>query len=66
MPAYGANFKRMGLNPVETAIAAENPDAIRRGLAKWQGAVDEVVIRAITAKDTVEDHLALVRAAAPA
>jgi len=56
----------MGLKPVETTIAAENRDAVRRGLAKWQGAVDEVVIRAITAKDTVEDHLALVRAAAPA
>jgi len=66
VPAYGANFDRMGLKPVETAIAAESPEAIKRGLAAWQGAVDEVVIRAITAKYTVEDHLALVRAAAPA
>ena len=66
IPAYAANFARMGLKPVETAIAAESPDAIRRGLAKWRGVVDEVVIRAITAKDTVEDHVALVRAAAPA
>ena len=66
IPAYGANFARMGLKPVETAIAAESPDAVRRGLGKWQGVVDEVVIRAITAKDTVEEHVALVRAAAPA
>ena len=66
VPAYGANFERMGLKPVETAIAADTPDAVKRGLAKWQGAVDEIVVRAITAKDTVEDHLALVRAAAPA
>jgi alkanesulfonate monooxygenase SsuD/methylene tetrahydromethanopterin reductase-like flavin-dependent oxidoreductase (luciferase family) len=64
--AYGANFDRMGLKPIETAIAADRPEAITRGLATWHGAVDEVVIRAITAKDTVEDHLALVRAAAPA
>src|SRR5262249_43623466 len=64
--AYGANFDRMGLKPVDTAIAADSPEAIKRGLAKWLGAVDEVVIRAITAKDTVEEHLALVRAAAPA
>ena len=64
--AYGANFARMGLKPVETAIDAESQEAVKRGLAKWQGAVDEVVIRAITAKDTVEDHLALLRAAAPA
>ena len=66
VPAYGANFVRMGLKPVETAIAADTPDAVKRGLAKWQGAVDEIVIRAIPAKDTVDDHLALVRAAAPA
>ena len=64
--AYGANFDRMGLKPIETAIAADTPDAIKRGLARWQGAVDDIVIRAVTAKDTVEDHLALVRAAAPA
>ena len=44
-------------------VAALGPQMCR--LAKWQGAIDEVVIRAITAKDTVEDHLALVRAAAP-
>ncbi len=66
VPAYGANFARMGLKPIETAIAAESPDAIRKGLAKWRGAVDEIVIRAITAKDTVEEHVALVKAAAPA
>ena len=56
----------MGLKPVETAIAAQTPDAVQRGLAQWQGVVDHIIIRAITAKDTVEEHLALVRAAAPA
>jgi len=66
VPAYAANFARMGLKPVETAIAAQTPDAVQRGLAQWQGVVDDIIIRAITAKDTVEEHLALVRAAAPA
>ena len=66
VPAYGANFARMGLKPVETAIAAQTPDAVQRGLAQWHGVVDHIIIRAITAKDTVEEHLALVRAAAPA
>jgi alkanesulfonate monooxygenase SsuD/methylene tetrahydromethanopterin reductase-like flavin-dependent oxidoreductase (luciferase family) len=64
--AYAANFARMGLKPVETAIAAQTPDAVQRGLAQWHGVVDHIIIRAITAKDTVEEHLALVRAAAPA
>jgi alkanesulfonate monooxygenase SsuD/methylene tetrahydromethanopterin reductase-like flavin-dependent oxidoreductase (luciferase family) len=66
IPAYAANFERMGVKPVETAIAGESPAAIAAALAKWQGAVDDVVIRAITAKDTVDDNLALLRAAKPA
>ena len=39
------------------------PHAVAKALAQWRGAVDEVVIRAITAADTVENNLALVRAA---
>jgi alkanesulfonate monooxygenase SsuD/methylene tetrahydromethanopterin reductase-like flavin-dependent oxidoreductase (luciferase family) len=66
IPAYAANFARMGAKPVETAIGAETPAAIRSALAQWRGAVDEVVLRAITAKDTIEETVALVRAAKPA
>ena len=65
VPAYGANFDRMGVKPETTAIAALTPEEVRPALAKWEGAVDEVVLRAITAADTVEDTLALVRAARP-
>jgi alkanesulfonate monooxygenase SsuD/methylene tetrahydromethanopterin reductase-like flavin-dependent oxidoreductase (luciferase family) len=63
IPAYHDHFVRMGVKPVDTAIAATSADGIKRALAAWEGAVDEVVLRAITAKDTVEDHLTLVRAA---
>jgi alkanesulfonate monooxygenase SsuD/methylene tetrahydromethanopterin reductase-like flavin-dependent oxidoreductase (luciferase family) len=66
IPAYAAHFARMGVKPVATAIAAETPEEVRAAFDAWRGAVDEVVIRAIPAADTVEDHLALVRAAAPA
>jgi alkanesulfonate monooxygenase SsuD/methylene tetrahydromethanopterin reductase-like flavin-dependent oxidoreductase (luciferase family) len=66
IPAYGDHFARMGRRPVETAIAAASPDAIPPALAKWQGVVDEVVLRAITGTDTVEENLALLRAAKPA
>lgn len=65
IPAYAANFARMGVKPVETAIAAETPDAIPPALGQWQGVVDEVVVRAITGKDTVEENLALLRACRP-
>jgi alkanesulfonate monooxygenase SsuD/methylene tetrahydromethanopterin reductase-like flavin-dependent oxidoreductase (luciferase family) len=66
IPAYAAHFERMSVRPIDTAIAAKKPEDIRTAIAAWQGAAEEVVFRAITAKDTVEDNLALVRAAAPA
>jgi alkanesulfonate monooxygenase SsuD/methylene tetrahydromethanopterin reductase-like flavin-dependent oxidoreductase (luciferase family) len=65
IPAYAEHFKRMEAPPVETSIAAQTPDAIPPALGKWQGVVDEVVLRAVTGKDTVEETLALLRAAKP-
>jgi alkanesulfonate monooxygenase SsuD/methylene tetrahydromethanopterin reductase-like flavin-dependent oxidoreductase (luciferase family) len=65
IPAYADHFARMKAEPVETAIAAENPDAIRPSLLSWQGAVEEIVLRAITAGDTVEEYMALLQAAKP-
>ncbi|MBI2494062.1 MAG: hypothetical protein HYV94_18455 [Candidatus Rokubacteria bacterium] len=66
IPACAANFARMGVKPMETAIAARSPDAVAPALATWQGAVDEIVLRAITGRDTVEENVALLRAAKPA
>jgi alkanesulfonate monooxygenase SsuD/methylene tetrahydromethanopterin reductase-like flavin-dependent oxidoreductase (luciferase family) len=66
IPAYASHFDRMGVKPVETCIAAETPEAIAPALAKWKGAVDEVVLRAITASDTLDENRTLVRAARPA
>ena len=66
IPAYGANFARMGVKPVETAIAVDSPAEVGPALARWRGAVDEVVLRAVTAHDTADETLALVRAAKPA
>jgi len=65
IPAYASHFTRMGVKPVETAIAAERPEEIPPALGRWRGVVDEVVVRAITATDTVEETVALLRAAAP-
>ncbi len=63
IPAYHAHFVRMGVKPVDTAISATSAAGIKTALKAWDGAVDEVVLRAITAKDTIEDHIALVHAA---
>ena len=65
IPAYAANFDRMGVKPVDTAIAVQQPAAVRTALEAWRGAVDEVVLRAVTATDTLDETLALVRAAKP-
>ena len=66
IPAYAANFARMGVKPIDTTIMAETPAALRAAIARWDGVVDELVLRAITPADTVEETLALVRAAKPA
>ncbi len=66
IPAYADHFARMGVTPVETAVTAQSPSAIASALDKWREMVDEVVVRAITAKDTVDENLALLRAARPA
>lgn len=65
IPAYAASFARMGAAPVDTAIAARSPEEIPRALEQWEGAVDEPVLRAITGKETLEEHQALLRAAKP-
>jgi alkanesulfonate monooxygenase SsuD/methylene tetrahydromethanopterin reductase-like flavin-dependent oxidoreductase (luciferase family) len=62
IPAYGAHFSRMGVKPVETCVTGDTPEAIRRSLARWDGVIDDVVVRAIVARDTVDDTLALLRA----
>ena len=66
IPAYAAHFERMSVKPVDTAIAGQTPADIRAGLTKWKGAVDEIVLRAITGQDTVDETLTLVRTAKPA
>jgi len=65
IPAYAAHFSRMGVRPLETAIAAQSPNDIPPALRKWEGAVDEVALRAVTAKDTTDEYMALLRAAKP-
>lgn len=66
VPAYGAHFERQGVPAVETAVRADSPEAIQQALQAWDGLLDEIVVRAITANDSIDETLALVQAAAPA
>ena len=65
VPAYHANFERMGVKPDATAIVADTPAQVAAALARWDGAVDEVVLRALPADEGVDSTLALLRAAKP-
>ncbi len=65
IPAYAAHFARMGVKPTDTAVAAPDAAGVARGLTAWQGVVEEVVVRAITAAERVDEYLALLRAARP-
>jgi alkanesulfonate monooxygenase SsuD/methylene tetrahydromethanopterin reductase-like flavin-dependent oxidoreductase (luciferase family) len=65
VPAYHANFERMGVKPEATAIVADSPAEVTRALARWDGVIEEIVLRALPSDDGVESTLALVRAAKP-
>lgn len=62
IPTYAANFARYGYAPAEAAILAAEPGEIRPRLQAYDGIVDEVVVRGVTAGDTVVEHRELIRA----
>ena len=67
-PKYAANFARLGIDPFDTVLP--QPDdigaGIRPGVAAYTDAIDELVLRAITEGDDVEDYVDFVRRAAEA
>jgi alkanesulfonate monooxygenase SsuD/methylene tetrahydromethanopterin reductase-like flavin-dependent oxidoreductase (luciferase family) len=64
IPAYAANFERMGVATIDTGIVADTPEQVREGLRAWKGVVDEVVVRALPAHDRPDEALAILEAAA--
>ncbi|MGI8968061.1 MAG: LLM class flavin-dependent oxidoreductase [Chloroflexota bacterium] len=62
---YATHFERMGAAAVDTGIIGETAADIQRGLSAWDGIVDEVVMRAITANDEPEEIRELLEAATP-
>ncbi|WP_169581150.1 MULTISPECIES: LLM class flavin-dependent oxidoreductase [Microbacterium] len=51
--AYAANFARLGIDADETTLG---PDGAKARLGEYLDAVDEVVLRAIVAEETVEEY----------
>ncbi len=65
-PAYAAQLARMAAEPMETVAAAADRPALDRGLAAFDAALDETVVRAVVATEAADDYLTLLAAAAPA
>lgn len=59
-PSYAANFDRLGFRGKDAAVHVESPDQLQSRLAAFQGVIDEPILRAITAEDTLEAYVALV------
>ena len=64
-PAYAAHFGRLGADPMETAVAAASPDELQRGLASFDAVLDETIVRAVTAEETLSAYIVLLEAATP-
>jgi alkanesulfonate monooxygenase SsuD/methylene tetrahydromethanopterin reductase-like flavin-dependent oxidoreductase (luciferase family) len=62
IPSYKANFARLGFSALETAVEADSSEDIRAGLAAFTNTVDEPVVRAITATDSLAEYVALLDA----
>jgi len=60
--SYAANFRRLRVRAVDTAIRADTPAGVRQGVARYDGTLDEIVIRAITANDAIDEYLDLMEA----
>ena len=59
-PAYAANFQRLGIAAQQTVL---DPDTFGAGILRYRDAVDEVVLRVITA-DSLDAHVVFVERAA--
>ncbi len=64
-PHYAAHFRRQSVEPRETTIFTENKDELQSRLAEYEAVLDEVIVRAVTPHDTIDETLALLDAARP-
>jgi alkanesulfonate monooxygenase SsuD/methylene tetrahydromethanopterin reductase-like flavin-dependent oxidoreductase (luciferase family) len=65
IPSYAAHFERMGVRPMETVAYGEDAAALQRNLAPYDAVLDETVVRAVVAEESVAAYLAVLHAAAP-
>lgn len=64
-PHYAAHFRRQGIEPIEATILARTGAELQDRLADYEAELDQVIVRAITPADAVDETLALLEAARP-
>ncbi|MGC4191927.1 MAG: LLM class flavin-dependent oxidoreductase [Thermomicrobiales bacterium] len=62
IPGYKANFARLGIRAIDAAVYGTTSREVQSGISAYLGTVDEVVIRAITPNESVDDYQALIGA----
>lgn len=65
IPSYANHFERMGVAARDTAVSGPDASSLQRGIAEHEAVLDETVVRAITADDSLDSLLELLRACAP-
>jgi len=65
IPSYAANFRRLTITALETAVRGPSADDIAAGVSAFDGTVDHVIVRAITPTDDLVHYLRLLEAIAP-
>ena len=63
-PSYASNLERIGATAIETTIDGSVSGALAARVAEYERSVDEVVLRAVTAEQSVEAYLDFIRKAA--
>ncbi len=63
-PNYAAHFARVGHSALDSTIRGTDPHALAAGIRAYDGTVDELVLRAITAEETADAVRAFVAAVA--
>jgi len=64
IPSYAANFARLGVDVSDTVLPQPSDDGIAAGVRRYRGAVDELVLRAITPDTRLDSYLRFVDCAA--
>ena len=64
IPQYARHFERMGVAAIDTCVFGDDME-IGDGLRRFDGVLDETVVRAITSEQSLESYMAVLRAGSP-